>query len=105
MARLVFVFLLSVGLLMSGCLPKLDVTPEKVEAEISSVLKPGDNAEAIEGYLRKRGLEFSYDKFSNRYQAIIRHPESNFHAITIHILLDSQKRFTGVEANDSYTFL
>ena len=105
MVRLIIVFLLSIGLLMSGCFPKLDITPEKVEAEISSALKPGDNSEAIEGYLQKRGLAFSYDRFANRYQAIIRHPESDFHAITIHILLDSEKHFKGVEANDSYTLL
>ncbi len=92
-------------LFVSGCLPTLDTTPEKVEAEITAALKPGDSAEAIETYLRKRELEFSYDRFANRYQAIIRHPDSNFHAITIHILLDAQKRFAAVEADDSYTFL
>ena len=105
MVRLVIVFLLSVGLLMSGCLPKLDITPEKVEAEILSALKPGDNSEAIESYLQKRGLAYSYDRFANRYQAIIRHPESDFHTITIHTLLDPAKHFKGVEANNSYTFL
>ncbi len=98
------VFLLSFGLL-SGCLFTLDTTPEEVEVEISSALKPGDNTEAIEQYLRKRGLEFSYDSFGNRYQAIIRHPKSNFHAITIHILLDSNNNYVGVEVNDSYNFL
>ena len=99
------VFLLVTAPFLSGCFPTLDTTPEEVEADISSALKPGDAAETIEAYLRKRGLGFSYDRFANRYQAIIRHPDSNFHAITIHILLDPQKRYAGVEADDSYTFL
>ena len=105
MSYLFIVILFSAGLLSSGCFRMLDTTADVVETEISSALKSGDNVEAIEGYLRKRGLAFSYNRFANRYQAIIRHPESDFHAITIHILLDSEKHFKGVEANDSYTFL
>jgi hypothetical protein len=96
-------FALSAALTVSGCHPRLDSTPEQVEAEFSSALAPGDNADAIEAYFRKRGLEFSYDRFTNRYNAIIRHPESDYHAITIYVLLDPQKRFSGVEARDSYT--
>ena len=95
---------LSAVLTASGCYPTLDTTPEQVEEEISSALAPGDNAATVEAYLRKRGLEFSYDRFANRYQAIIRHPESHFHAITVHVLLDPEKKFLGVEADDSYTF-
>ena len=35
--------------------------------------------------------------------SIIKDPRSNAHAITIHILLDDQKRYVDVEARDSYT--
>jgi hypothetical protein len=88
-----------------GCAPTLDIEPETVEADIASVLKPGASAEEIETCLRERGLPFSYDRFQNRYQSIIRHPKSNFHAITIVVHLDERRKFKSVEARDSYTFL
>jgi hypothetical protein len=88
-----------------GCAPTLDIEPETVEADIASVLEPGASAEEIETCLRERGLTFSYDRFQNRYQSIIRHPKSNFHAITIVVHLDERRKFKSVEARDSYTFL
>lgn len=91
-------------LLVSACFQTLDTTPEQVAADVATALKGGASSEDIEAYLRSRSIGFSYDRFTNRYQATIRHPESNFHAITIHILLDSQKRYASVEAEDSYTF-
>lgn len=97
--------LLAVLFFAAGCFPTLDVTPAEVEKQFCSALKVGDSAEAIEKYLRKRGLDGSYDINQSRYQSIIRHPDSGFHAITIHIFVDKQKRFVRVEAHDSYTFL
>lgn len=95
--------LLGLALLLSGCFSTLDATTEQVEAEFSSALKPGAPSPEIEAYFQSRSLGFSYDQFSNRYQSIIRHPDSNFHAITIHVLLDQQKRYVSVDAEDSYT--
>lgn len=105
MSRRATVILLLAAFFLTGCFPTLERTPEKVVADISSTLKLGDPAETIEAYFREHGLQFSYNRVDNKYQAIIRHPDSNFHAISIHVLLDSQKRYAGVEANDSYTFL
>ena len=99
------VALLSLLLLVSACSSTLNTTPRQVEADVSAALKQGATTQEIEAYLRQRGLEFSYDKYANRYQAIIRQPQSTFNAITIHILLDEQKTYSGVEAEDSYTFL
>lgn len=103
MSRFPRFFLLAAASTLVGCSGGLDTTPEAVEAEISAALHKGADAEAIERYLEQRNLAYSYDRFSNRYQAIIRDPESNAHAITIHILLDDQKRYEDVEARDSYT--
>lgn len=96
---------LGTALFVAGCFPTLETTPEQVEAEVSSALRPGASSEAIEAFLKAKGLEFSYDQHTNSYRAIIRHPESNFHAISIQISVDDQKRYLKVEASDSYTFL
>lgn len=97
-ALVIFVFVV-------GCEPTLDISPQEVESSFNQSLKPGDGAEKIEKYFRNEGLVFSFDEFSGRYQSIIRHPDSNYHAITIHVYVDSGKNFVRVEANDSYTSL
>ena len=91
--------------LLQGCMQTLDVTPAEVTSEINAQLKSGDSAFKIEDYFKSKGLSASFDAYSNRYQSIIRHPDSNFHAITIYIYVDNDKNFKSVEANDSYTFL
>ena len=103
MSRFIGFFLLVAASAVMGCSGGVDTTPEAVEAEISAALHKGDSAEAIERYLEQRNLPFSYDRFNNRYQSIIRDPDSNAHAITILVLLDDQKRYVDVEARDSYT--
>lgn len=102
--RLAAVFLFG-ALMLAGCVSTLDITPKEVEAKINSSLKPGDSAAKIEAYFENEGLGLSYDRFQDRYHSIIRHPESNFHAITIVIFVDQNKRFIRAEADDSYTFL
>ncbi len=85
--------------------PTLDTTPQELEININAALKSGDSAQKIEEYLTSQELDSSYDGYSNRYQGIIRHPDSNFHAIVFYIYVDKNKAFIKVEANDSYTFL
>ena len=97
-----FVVLALVALLF-GCSRGTDTTPEEIEAELSAALGQSADTKVIESYLRSRKLPFSYDRFSNRYQAIIRDPGSDAHAITIYIRLDAHGRFAGAEAHDSYT--
>jgi hypothetical protein len=91
--------------MLAGCVSKLDITPQEVEAKINASLKVGDSSEIIEAYFKQEGLGFSYDKHESRYQSIIRHPKSDFHAIIIYIYIDNQKGFLKAEAHDSYTFL
>ena len=91
--------------LLTGCCPHLGIAPEDVVAEINEALKPGDGSDAIEAYFKKAKLSASYDNFANRYQGIIRHPESNCHAIVIYVNVDENGKFVSVEVRDSYTFL
>lgn len=91
--------------LIAACAPTLDVTAEEVEHRINEELKAGDGADEIEAYFKNEGLSVSYDEFNSRYQSIIRHPESNYHAITIYIYVDKDGNFVKAEANDSYTSL
>ena len=97
--------LLQLNIAIQVLFPTLDINPQDIESSINAALKPGDRAEKIEEYLASQKLESSYDEFSSRYQGIIRHPDSNFHAITFYIYVDKNKSFTRAEANDSYTFL
>lgn len=90
---------------LSACSPTLDVTPDQAEQKINAALSPGDSSAKIEAYFKIEGLGATYNKFGKRYQSIIRHPDSDFHAITIHVYVDENKTFLKVEADDSYTFL
>ena len=98
------ILLIAVAFLI-GCFRTLDVTPADVEKQINAALKPGDSAETIEQYFSGRGLGYSYNKRESRYKSIIRHPDSNFHAIVIYVWVDKQKKFVKAEAHNSYTFL
>ena len=86
-----------------ACGPTLDVTPSEVVSQIEASLGPGDNSEKIEAYFAEQELGASFDRFNQRYQSIIRHPDSNYHAIVIYVYVDKEHRFTRAEANDSYT--
>lgn len=103
MSRFIGCFALVAASTLVGCSGGLDTTPEAVEAEVSAALHEGASADAIERYLEQKNLTFSYDRFANRYQSIIRDPESDAHAITIYVLLDDQRRYVDVEVRDSYT--
>jgi hypothetical protein len=72
--------------------------PEQVKKELESQLRPGDSHAAIEKVLKERNLPFSYDKYANRYQSIIRQSDSNFKAVVIYVNVDAEKRFVSVAA-------
>jgi hypothetical protein len=66
-------------------------------------LRPGDSSEKIEAYFKRRSLDFDYDQYQQRYESTMRSTKSNFHAISIYVRVDSEKRFKAVDAFDSYT--
>jgi hypothetical protein len=77
--------------------------PARVRSEFNAALKPGDPSEKIEAYFKGRSLEFDYDKYQHRYQSTMRSTKSNFHAISIYVNVDKERRFESVDAFDSYT--
>ena len=97
------ILILLFAVIIFGCEPTLDITPKQVESDFNLVLKVGDSSEKIESYFKSENIDYSFDDFSNRYQSIIRHPDSNYHAIVIHVYVDSNKNYLKVEARDSYT--
>jgi hypothetical protein len=67
-----------------GCVAEGTMNAKSVLTEINAALSKGDGPEVIEGYFKNRGLAVSYDRFSNRYQSIIRNLGGPFdHAVVI----------------------
>ena len=107
---IVFLGLLTVPIACgSDDLPK----SAQVQNEINAALKPGDPSEKIEAYFNNerekqpvvRSLAFGYDRFQQRYGASMRSRTSNFHAITIYVNVDVDKKFKSVQVLDTYTGL
>ena len=95
--------LILIAATLFGCGPKLDASSDEIQVQFEAALSPGDSASTIESYFAKRGLDATFDEFADRYQSTIRHPESDFHAISIYVNVDNNQQFVGVEAHDSYT--
>jgi hypothetical protein len=79
---------------------------EEVRQLIASELQIGAEALTIEAFFKRHDIAFSYDRFAQRYQAIIRDVASApkvDQAIIIYIYVDDQKRFARSEVNDSFT--
>ena len=84
------------------------MTSGQVRSKIERELNVGDSAIEIEAFFKRFELEYSFNdlrKPNNHYSAIIRKGKSNYHAITIRIYVDQNKRFLYAEVRDSYTFL
>lgn len=78
----------------------------EVRELIASELRVGSTSEEIEAFFNKHEIDFSYDRFSERYQGIIRNVSDNKEvdqAVTIYIYVDKQKQFKSSEVNDSFT--
>ncbi|WP_445361666.1 hypothetical protein ACJJIL_08250 [Microbulbifer sp. EKSA005] len=58
-------------------------TVKKIQESISANLSQGDSQDVIEEYLASANIVYSYDKYSFRYQAIVRENEAdcNFESI------------------------
>jgi hypothetical protein len=87
------------------CPPFVSTTLEEVRAQFEKKVKPGDEKQNVEKALAQIGIAYSWDGFSERYQGIIRHPNSNFHAIVIHVYVDGEAKYERIEIEDSFTAL
>jgi DNA-binding transcriptional regulator PaaX len=79
---------------------------EEVSNLITSELKVGDGAQTIEAFFERHDIAFSYNRFDQRYQAIIRDVAGDpkvDQAIVIHVYVDHQRRLVRSEVKDSFT--
>lgn len=90
--------------LFSGCMQH--TTAKEVEALLRDRLEPGASKAQIEGVLTDLDITYSFDDFNRRYQGIVRNPNgSNYHAVVIHIYIDTTGHMTRLEVRDSYTLI
>ena len=82
------------------------MTSGQIRSKIERELNVGDSAIEIENFLKLNEITYSFDKYNNRYQCIIRDPsgqEIGYHSIVIYIAVDERKQFLASEIFDSYT--
>ena len=78
----------------------------EVRQLIAKELQPGTGSALIEKFFRENDIAYSFDRFSSRYQAIIRDVATRpwlDQAVVILVHVDDQKRFLSAEVNDSFT--
>jgi hypothetical protein len=97
-AHLVLVAAASLG----ACAADAQVAAQ-VQVELNSSLTPGDSHQQIEAVLTAKKIGFTYDKYANRYQGIIRNESSYFRAVVVYVRVDADRRFLSAEAHDTYT--
>ncbi|MBY5922262.1 hypothetical protein [Ferrimonas balearica] len=105
--RDVKVFLAVLALIfVSSCGREEMMGVDEINEAIGNNLSAGDAAERIESFLISKEIDFTYDKYSRRYQCIKRSNSENDKiesAIIIYIYVDSNKRFVSSEVIESYT--
>ena len=92
--------------LIPACGKENKMTAKKIRSIINQELSVKDSSQDIEGFLESMKITYSYDKYNNRYQCIIRDPSGKiigYHSIVIYINVDEQKRYVSSEVFDSYT--
>ena len=87
------------------CPPFVELTLGEVKTRFEENVAIGGSPADIKSALGDLATAYSWDRFNEGYQAIIRHPNSNFHAITIYVYVDNQRRYERIEVNDSFTAL
>ena len=66
-------------------------------------LSINDSREKIEQEIHKIGINFTYDKFQNRYQATVRDGCGPYEAISVYLNLDAQQKLSKIIVFKSYT--
>jgi hypothetical protein len=92
----------AVFLTLVGCVIDLPAASH-VDRELRAILTEGDARPKIEEGLAKQGIPYSYDRFTDRYQGIIRSKKSDFRAVVVYVYLDSAGRLARMEVIDSFT--
>ena len=85
----------------TGC---LDVKEKEVKKLLNSNLSIGDSREQVEIALKNIDIEFSYDKYSNRYQATIWDERCGpYQALSVYIVLNESEKVSDIKVFKSYT--
>lgn len=82
------------------------MTSVEVQTSIDRALVSGSSAADIERFFEANKLPYTYDRFAQRYQSIIRDVSKERgvdHAIVIHIYVDDARKFIRAEVRDSFT--
>lgn len=76
----------------------------EVRQAIAEELRVGAEAQYIESFFERHGITYSYDRFNQSYNGIIRDVSPVFgQSILIHIYVDDHRRFIRAEVEDSFT--
>ena len=108
-AVLSFALLLNTGCSDGEKMMLSDINETKaadVRVLIANDLRVGSTSSEIENFLKRNKINYSYDRFSKRYQGIIRDVSDNKNidqAVTIYIFVDEEKSFKSSEVRDSFT--
>ena len=84
------------------------VGANEIRGLIAKELPARSSSDAIESFFEKHKLQYSYDRFMRRYQAILRDATSipgQDHAVVIYVYIDSDGAFVRAEVHDSFTGL
>ncbi len=81
---------------------------EEVRVLIANELKLGASSAEIEEFFNRHKIDYSYDRFFDRYSGIIRDVTNSKvvdQAILIYIYVDEDKSLRSSEVSDSFTAL
>lgn len=82
-----------------GCLKT-----KEVKNLLNSKLSIGDTRERVEMALKVIDIQFTYDKFQNRYQATVRDERcGQFQAISVYLSFDESEKLSEIKVFESYT--
>lgn len=104
--QLILSFAVLLTLSATACTEKSTATSREVQSSIDRALRRGSSAADIERFFREQNLPYTYDRFANRYQSVIRGVSDNpgiDQAIVIHVYVDDARTFTRAEVRDSFT--
>lgn len=90
---------------VGACPPFVDVRLSELQALFEQQVASAATPEQIETELSQLGVEYSWNKYQSTYQGVLRHPESNFHAIAIRLLMGADQKVERIEIEDSFTAL
>lgn len=77
---------------------------KEVKALLNQTLTIGDSRSQVEEKLKTIDIEFSYDRFQNRYQATVTGC-GKFEALSVYLSLDDENKLSKIDVAKSYTGL